>query len=193
MICLNVLKKGFDILKIKTKFIHTIIDSIFYKKDTETFTDFVDNISDVYNYNKYTTEKIKESNIKMEDIPDEVFEDINILAIVVFTIDKIGLTNCLNVKLEDNDKFHYPINYAMRFSHVYLEYARRCRETQSKSDILQYDLLVKLEVINYILLDYRHIVDTNNLSNNILDTTNDFLTHHLETIINGFNESKRES
>lgn len=193
MICLSLLKKGLDILKIKTKFIHSIIDSIFYKKNTETFTDFLYNISDVYDYNKYTNEKMNESNIKMEDIPDEIFEDINVLSIVLFTIYNIGLTNCLNVKLEDNDKVSYPINYAMRFSKIGLEFARRYRENKNRYDVLQYELLIKLEVIRYVMTDYNDIVNKNNLSNNILDTTNCFLTKHLDTIIDGFNESKRES
>lgn len=193
MICLSLLKKGLDILKIKTKFIHSIIDSIFYKKNTETFTDFLYNISDVYDYNKYTNEKMNESNIKMEDIPDEIFEDINVLSIVLFTIYNIGLTNCLNVKLEDNDKVSYPINYAMRFSKICLEFARRYRENKNRYDVLQYELLIKLEVIRYVMTDYNDIVNKNNLSNNILDTTNCFLTKHLDTIIDGFNESKRES
>lgn len=180
-------------MKIKTKFIHSIIDSIFYKKNTETFTDFLYNISDVYDYNKYTNEKINESNIKMEDIPDEIFEDINVLSIVLFTIYNIGLTNCLNVKLEDNDKVSYPINYAMRFSKICLEFARRYRENKNRYDVSQYELLIKLEVIRYVMTDYNDIVNKNNLSNNILDTTNCFLTKHLDTIIDGFNESKRES
>jgi len=190
MICLNLLKKGFDILKIKIKFIHNIINSIFYKKNTETITDFLHNIADVYDYNKYTDKKLKESKIKMENIPDEIFEDIHTLTTVIFTISNIGLAACCNVKSEDKT-FSYPINFAMNFSKLNLEFHRRCREDQY--DLSQCDLLIELEVIRYVMQYYNHIVENYNLSDKVLETINGFLLKLLSTAIANFNNSERES